>query len=336
MTRGHPDLAVGVDVGGSKARLVSASWSRVSAPVSHDVTVPSATWHHDSPGGVAAAISQLVHEAVGDRARAVAVGAHGCNTVQQCGQLQAELQRALARPVLVVNDAELLLPAAGLSSGSALIVGTGSVAIGYGAAGELMLAGGWGGYIGDDGSATGLFRDATRKVAESFDRGENSDSLHDAVIRALGLAEPHEIPGALAEFRSPTAWAHLTPEVFGTALDRGSALANEIVQESARALADLVHVLSDRGADVSVVVAAGGVITNAEWMRNALRRQLATACPESELRILSAAPVAGALALANELISLLGDQLSTPQWPTLLSRRDRADHGLYAPLLLTD
>jgi N-acetylglucosamine kinase-like BadF-type ATPase len=64
--------------------------------------------------------------------------------------------------VRVVHDAHLVLAAGGLDTGVALIAGTGSVAWGACPDGPDARAGGWGYLLGDEGSATALFREDTR------------------------------------------------------------------------------------------------------------------------------------------------------------------------------
>ena len=60
-------------------------------------------------------------------------------------------------PVRVVNDAELLPAALGLSHEIGLVAGTGSIAVNRTRGGRMLAAGGWG-WIGDEGGA-GLLRE---------------------------------------------------------------------------------------------------------------------------------------------------------------------------------
>jgi glucosamine kinase len=309
---------VGLDVGGSKTHLAVGRDPTPAPGTYHERIVPSASWHRTGLEGVAAGIVELLGEELDEAPGAVAVGAHGCDNRSQCHRLEKLLTEELRVPVLVVNDAELLLPAAGLAHGVAVIAGTGSIALGYDKWGEMLVAGGWGGYLGDEGSATGLFRDAARKVASAYDRGDDEDPLAPVLTDVLGIDDLRDLPRALSSFSTPTAWAKHTPEVFDRALGGGSQLAPEVVEESAQALVDLVLLLAARGADAGVVVAAGGVIANAEWMQAALRRRLAGSCPDSTLILLSLPPVAGALNLARALLALTrGDVPEGPLHPVL-------------------
>lgn len=290
-------LTAGVDVGGTK--------THVALSTGEERIVSSAGWHRDGLDRVARGVAELLHETTSRPLAALAVGSHGCNDRVLCARLGQGLRDRLGElPILVVNDAELLLPSVRAPAGVGLIAGTGSVVVGYLHDGEMAIAGGWGGYIGDEGSSTGMFRDAARAVAEAYDRGDPDDPLVAILCGALQIDHVRELPAALDAFRSPTAWAHLTPSVFAQSLERGSELIVEVIEQQAAALASLIASVRGRGAAVDTVVAAGGVVVNADWFEHALRRALAAVSPESALIVRREPPVRGALNLAADLAIL--------------------------------
>jgi len=304
-------VTVGVDVGGTKTHLsLSSGEERI---------VPSADWHRKGLERVAEGVVELLRSMTPTLPAALAVGSHGCNDRLLCARLEGELRSRLGDlPILVVNDAELLLPSVRASAGVGLISGTGSVAVGYDGQGEMVIAGGWGGYIGDEGSSTAMFRDAARAIAEAYDRGDPEDPLVAIVCGALEIDHIRELPRVLDTFVSPPAWAHLTPNVFSLALQRESPLILGVIEQQALGLATLIANVQGRGAPVDTVVAAGGVVVNAEWFQDALRRALALTSPTSTLVILSDPPVVGALALASDLAVLrAGDEPEGPVGPVL-------------------
>ena len=80
-------------------------------------------------------------------------------------RLEALLGRMLPGCRLsVVHDTRLVLAAAGLDSGIALVAGTGSVAYGRTANGREAQRGGWGWMLGDDGSGVWIAREAAREI----------------------------------------------------------------------------------------------------------------------------------------------------------------------------
>jgi N-acetylglucosamine kinase-like BadF-type ATPase len=292
-----PPLTVGVDVGGTKTHLaLSTGEERV---------VPSADWHRSGLDRVAQGIAGLLWSTTTAQPVALAVGSHGCNDRPLCARLERSLRGHLGDlPILVVNDAELLLPSVRASAGVGLISGTGSVAVAYHPDGEMVIAGGWGGYIGDEGSSTGMFRDAARAVAEAYDRGDPKDPLVAILCAALEIDHLRELPRVLDTFVSPPAWAHLTPGVFSQAIEQRSSLIGSVIEQQALGLATLIARVRDRGAAVDTVVAAGGVVVNADWFEDALRGALARVSPGSELVVLREPPVVGALNLAADLAEL--------------------------------
>ena len=258
----------------------------------------------------------------GPTSHVIAVGAHGTDTLSQCERLQEELEALLPAQVLALNDAELLLPAAGRSHGIGLVSGTGSIVIGYGPGDELISVGGWGGFLSDQGSATGLFLDAARALVQARDRGEEPDPMEHVLLELCELPELRDLPAALGDMGSPTGWAHLVPTLYERSFALGSRFAGEIVTYSGDVMAGLVALLGRRGCDTSTVVAGGGMIAHAVWLQDALRESLAAQCPDSELVILTSAPVEGALTLATALAAALAEPpASTDDLHPALRRR---------------
>jgi glucosamine kinase len=263
--------------------------------------VPCSAWHRAGVDGVADGAAALIQSEAGPGGTVV-IGAHGCDTTEQGRRVAATIERKLGSALVVVlNDAELLLPAAGVVRGVGLVCGTGSIVIGYLADGSLLSVGGWGGYLAEEGSGTGLFRDAARAVVEGHDRGAPRDPLEDLLLELLELEELRDLPAALGDMKGPTSWAHLTPPLFERALAAGSPLVHQVIEASAEALVGLVALAGSRGCDTATVVAGGGLVANAPWLQQALRRALARTCPRSEFVVLASPPVDGALALATEL-----------------------------------
>ncbi|HWS33550.1 MAG TPA: hypothetical protein VN408_12510, partial [Actinoplanes sp.] len=125
-----PPPTVGVDVGGTKTHIaVVADGTR------RDVLIPSADWRRgrlfEDPGNLAR-LAELITATVPGPYR-IAIGLHDLDTEEQRAVAVEDLTRRLPGSVRVVNDAELLGPAAGLDECLKLIVGTGAIALGTGA-----------------------------------------------------------------------------------------------------------------------------------------------------------------------------------------------------------
>jgi N-acetylglucosamine kinase-like BadF-type ATPase len=293
-------LVVGIDVGGTKTHLRGCAGDGLIA----DHVRPSSGWRPHDPVAAADWLCALVDEALppGARPASVAVGAHACETPRQCEEIRSVLEERLGVPCLVVGDAELLVPAAGLDKGVGLVAGTGSVAVGRRPGGDLVQVGGWGAVLGDEGGAAGLVREAARAVWAAHDRGEEPDALAGGLISAFGVSEVPALGAALESATDVSAeWGRHAPVVFEAA-ERGSLIAGEVIAEGGRELASLVVRLAGRGVPVDDVVVSGGMVLAQPALHDALLASLAILLPGARLRPLRVPPVEGAVALARSLV----------------------------------
>ncbi|MFI8215396.1 N-acetylglucosamine kinase [Streptomyces sp. NPDC085932] len=292
--------AVGIDVGGTKTQLRALAGDGTVV----DRVRSSAGWRpHDAPAA-AGWLAALVHDALPAHARpsAVAVGGHACETPRQCAGIRDALQERLAVPALVVGDAELLVPAAGLDRAVGLVAGTGSVAVGRSPEGDPVQVGGWGAVLGDEGGAAGLVREAARAVWAAHDRGEEPDALAAGLVAAFGVAEVPALGAALEAATDVSAeWGRHCPVVFAAA-EAGSPLARAVIADGGRALAALVVRLAARGVTVDDVVVAGGTVLAQPALYEAFTSALAESLPSARAHRLGVPPVQGALTLARSLL----------------------------------
>ncbi|MBK3573113.1 ATPase [Streptomyces sp. MBT65] len=293
-------LVVGIDVGGTKTHLRACAGTDVVA----DHIRASSGWRPHDPATAADWLTALVHDALPAHARpsAVAVGGHACETPRQCAEIRAALEDRLGVPTLVVGDAELLVPAAGLDKGVGLVAGTGSVAVGLLGDGTRLQVGGWGAVLGDEGGAAGLVREAARTAWAAHDRGEAPDQLALGLVEAFAVAEVPALGAALESASDVSAeWGRHARVVF-TAADAGSLLAREVIAEAGRSLAALVVRLAERGVPVDDVVVSGGTVLAQPRLYEALTDALAERVPGARPQPIRVPPVEGAVALARSIL----------------------------------
>ncbi len=293
-------LVVGIDVGGTKTHLRACAGTDVVA----DHIRTSSGWRPHDPATAADWLTALIHDALPAHTcpSAVAVGGHACETPRQCAEIRAALEERLGVPVLVVGDAELLVPAAGLDKGVGLVAGTGSVAVGLLADGSRLQVGGWGAVLGDEGGAAGLVREAARAAWAAHDRGEAPDPLATGLVEAFGVAEVPALGAALESASDVSAeWGRHARVVF-TAADAGSLLAREVIAEAGRSLAALVVRLAERGVPVDDVVVSGGTVLAQPLLYDALTGALAEQVPGARPWPIQVPPVEGAVALARSIL----------------------------------
>lgn len=291
-------MIAGIDIGGTKTQILAEeNGGRIG-----ERHVLTTQWRgrtdHDSD---ARTLASLILETAGESMpAATVVGAHGCDSDEDRLALQTRLAHLLPGAVLVLNDSELLLPASGRTSGISVISGTGSIAVSRDRQRRMIAAGGWGWYLGDEGSASGLVREAARFVRLSLDEGNPLDPLGQTLLDALSISSPIEIGRALAEFGTAAGIGQFAPLVFEAA-EGGSMIAGQVIANAGASLSRLVEQLVARGAPQNAVVTGGGVITRQPRLLSAFRAALAQRLPDMELTLLKEPPVLGAIALARKL-----------------------------------
>jgi N-acetylglucosamine kinase-like BadF-type ATPase len=293
-------VVAGLDVGGTKVAV------RVESLAGDSVAGGQSAAEDWEAVPAAAAASWLVGRLgrflpEGSEVAALGVGAQGCDAPEIAADLRRALESQGLRAV-VVNDGQLLIPAAGCEQGIGIVAGTGSIGVGADAAGNTLLAGGWGSVIGDEGSAPGIVRDATRAALAAHDEGRPDDGLLTALRRAFDVPNAERLARAVNDDPSVENWATRASAVFEAA-DDGSALAASVIDDAGRHLTTLVSRLIARGAVGSTVVAAGGVIVRQPRLAAALGAALAGRHPDLSLRVLDEEPVAGAVVLARRLLA---------------------------------
>lgn len=283
-----------MDVGGTKTQVLVLRDEVVVA----DATVATSTWRTWRVDDDARGLADFVRSVAGEIPDSVGVGAHGCDSDDQCKALQHALSAALGTQVTVINDAELLVPAAGFADGIGVVSGTGSIAVARSAEGRMLAAGGWGWILGDEGSAAALVREAAKAVRGAIDRERFDDPLVSALLAALETTEATKLGRLLNAVRSAAEWGGHAHAVFNAAAN-GSALARQVIEDGGKALADLVGILIDRGANGKVVVAGGAVFAQQPLLFEVFHNAVLSISPDSRVVLLTEPPVVGAVAIAR-------------------------------------
>jgi glucosamine kinase len=310
---GNGALIVGIDIGGTKTHLRAEAAGIQDAAPARDKIVPSAQWRTRSWDGDARRLLDMVAEfAGGSPVAAIGVGAHGCDDESECNAFSQAFAALTDVPVTVVNDAELMPLALGMTGQIGVVAGTGSIAVCRPVGGAMMSAGGWGWVVGDEGSAAGLVREAVRAVARHFDAGGLRDEpLAEALLHTLGVPAPR-LGSAVAALGGPAAVGAHAEAVFAAAAS-GSELARRVIREGGASLAELVLHLEARGAGVRHVVAGGSVIVAQPSLWQAFSEAVSEG---SSARItphlFSGSPVEGACRLAAAVAHSSSGEMGSP------------------------
>ena len=286
---------VGIDIGGTKSRARLCADGQTAVETSSSSASLPAAGPEGARTALAAALAGLGLDPA-EPVDAICVGSAGLS-VPGTGRFLRSTLAPFAKSglVVVVSDAMLVLPAAGLDTGVALICGTGSVAVGAGNQ-RAVQAGGWGYLLGDEGGGYWIVREAVRLLLRRRERGGSPGELGDRLLAAAGSAD---IAGLQRLYYAtphvPRDWARHAQAV----LDCADPATGDIIARGADAVAALAAEVAGALAlpERAPVVVAGGLMNSARY-RQAVMRAVSTALPGAQPRVLGTEPVAGAIRLA--------------------------------------
>lgn len=215
-------------------------------------------------------------------------------------------QRRFASRYEIVHDvAPVLASGTDEGQGIALIIGTGSVAVGVDARGESVLKGGWGHWFGDKGSGFYLGYRALSAVAEASDEIGPETILSKLVMLKLDTFDPRRIleeVSAHGDTRQEV--AALAPVVLRAA-GMNDAVAEKIVDGAVTEAVKLVSAVAKTlGFERPYQLAlAGGVVCGSALFREKLITKLNQLQPAPGMVTTVDNPVEGCLKIAGSRLS---------------------------------
>ena len=314
MNRGTGRCVFGVDGGGTRTR---ARFVELDGRLLWEGNAEGINPNSVSVGLRVERLLALLGEglaAVGGGPRAVAAGCLGVAGADRAAE-KAELEKLLRErlllgcPLLFTTDADVALVGAHASAeGMILVCGTGSICIGRLADGTRVRAGGYGHFLGDEGSAFFVGFQAIRRSLRSMEGRDERTGMLPALMERFSLDEPDLfVPLVYQRFdKAAIAGASALVE---EARATGDPLAVSIFAEAASSLAALVGSVYQRiGSRMTnrALVLQGGLIDHNGWLRAAVREHLYRLHPEMEIREPVDSPVRGACMLAAGLATAPG------------------------------
>lgn len=201
----------------------------------------------------------------------------------------------------VVGDMEIALEAAfGADPGVIVIAGTGSIAYGRDAAGQVARAGGWGFAISDEGSGYWIGRQAVAAAVREGDNAEDTCLLK--LIAKFWDAKGHDEVVLAANQTPPPDFAALLPIVIQAA-EKNNRQARKVLTQAGEELATLARRVIERLFPEQVespVAMSGGVFTNSSLVREVFYNSLSQARPNVQILREIIRPVEGALQRARK------------------------------------
>ena len=295
-------LLAGVDAGAS--HTVALIGTQALAVLSRATGAPGSVAIGnvgEAAEAIAAAVRQARGEAhVDDPIAVLTVGAAGTRLDADREALATALRGMnLATDVEVTSDALIALESVFSDTpGILLLAGTGSIAYARDPSGIVRRVGGLGWRIGDEGSGYALGRAAVAAAVMGHERRGPATQLTEKLFEAAGVSEAEQIPGWVQQVDVPTV-AKLATTVCDVA-DAGDEVANKLVAEASRALADHVIALLThfpQSEEVSVIL-GGGLIGSDTAVRRRTLTELGTRAPQARVLDAEVDPAAGALRMA--------------------------------------
>ncbi len=211
--------------------------------------------------------------------------------------LSQEFTRATA---YVTTDYEIALETAvGLGPGVVLIAGTGSAAYGRNAAGETAKSGGYGPWVGDEGSAFEIGRRAVASVARARDLDAPVTLLTEMIPAALECPDWDELLQRI--MKGPD---DIFPKLFPVVADAASSedsTAKEILFTAAIGLGNLAMNVARRlkmKDQEFPLVKCGGVFGRSKMLDSLLDSVLASGALRAKISRLEISPAVGAARIA--------------------------------------
>ena len=235
--------------------------------------------------------------------KAIVAGTSGAGTPEICRTLEELLGAEFpGAKTAVMADVELIALAGGDPRAISLIAGTGSICWWEPYPGVRHRAGGWGPFVGDEGSGIWIVDQALRAICAAEDGRENPTNLKEEFLRNLGLHQVRELL-PWREHSPRKQVASLAKIVLETASTSDFA-SKDICVRGAGHLVNLVRSVLAREPEKMQssrpqVFLAGGMFSNEGYFA-LVKEGLKSAYPEMQITRVEE-PVSGAFLKAKEM-----------------------------------
>ncbi len=297
---------IGVDVGGTRTTAIVADAGGSVLGVGLAAGSNPRSSGTELAEILAAAVGTALEDTDPGLVRAGVVAIAGGSRLQGIeGRVYDAWERCgIATPPVIVPDV-LASYRAGTSSsyGAVLVAGTGAIAARIEGGRIVRRSGGHGWIVGDEGSAVWIGTKAIAAVLRALDGRGRHTALVDGVTQVLGVERSPDGDRVMAEiveqvYGRPPALLGQVARAVTEAMAAGDAVAAELIHAAAEELVSTLHAVID-GRPVPVVVLSGSVLTEVLPIAEAVRRFLASRCPDARV-VTSRGGAAGAIAMAIE------------------------------------
>lgn len=307
---GNHQLLLGIDGGGSKTTALVASLDNYG-----EIIVLGRG--QGGPSNFLSAGTGISLESLNQALNAALAEAEvkseeiACSVLALAGSSSADVQdaisawaisRSLCSNLEIVHDIlPVLISGTDEGCGVALIVGTGSVAMGTNLDGRSILKGGWGHLFGDKGSGFGLGHKALAAIVDAADEIGPRTLLSGLVLKKLGIDNPRDIIKEITSYGDVQRDVAALAPVVLEAASLGDKVACGIVSEVITKIVQLVSAVAENLAftDPYPLALAGGVVCHSQPFRQQLIAGLEQLQPQPARITVVNEPVIGCLEIAR-------------------------------------
>lgn len=268
-----------------------------------------------APGGLRAVREALTASlaALGDQEPlgefdAVCIGLNGVHAPSREAELVAGLLRDLLAADRIVVTSDMVTTycgALGLVPGAVVSAGTGSIAMGLSAGGEVTRVDGWGYLLGDEGSGYAIGSRGLRSALRAVDGRAGSERLLSLAAARFGGID--EVVRAVYGSEVPSRVVAAFSRDVATAAAEGDAEAVTIWSEAGRELARTVVAATTAlaGPRPTTMSWAGGLFDVGDLLLGPFSREVRRLAPSASLQPPACDALAGALLLASQPAPIL-------------------------------
>lgn len=308
--REYPRLLLGIDGGGSKT-------SAVVAGLNAEGEIQILGRGHGGPSNLRLAGTETslasLNRALDQALQQADISGENLNSsiLALAGSSSADIRQIIAEwaasrglhsQLQIVHDIlPVLVSGAKDGWGVALIVGTGSVAMGVDIEGRSIVRGGWGHWFGDKGSGFWLGSNALSAIVDAADEIGPQTLLSELVLKQLGIVKPRDIIKEITSHgdvqHDVAALAPVVLEAAALADEVACGIVSDAVTETVKLVSAVIKNLAYT--EPYPLALAGGVACHSQLFRRQLIASLEQLNPPPGSVTVVSEPVMGCLEIAK-------------------------------------
>jgi len=201
----------------------------------------------------------------------------------------------------VDSDARIALEGAFMGkSGALLIAGTGSIIFGKDSSGNVHRVGGFGRFLGDEGSGNTLGRKGLTAIAKDFDGRSEKTSLTEQLKKHFGIENSAQLITEV--YRNNFDMASFAPHVIETAKDGDETAIKIIEDESDELILHVKSIYKMIGTEKLKLCLVGGTIATENFYAELFRKKVNEQLPAVSIIPAENPPEIGAAFMAKSFV----------------------------------